>query len=118
MLGSKENKDKDANVSESRSNEKDPVVDLKDKEVYVLPKEKDFIVDHKEKGNDSIIDNKTKDLKETNKKDKDPYYGKTDKFYTGDTHHNKEKDFTPTRQNNLSVVIIKEVRDDRVGPVK
>ena len=120
LLSSKENKNKDTNVSQTRSNkEKDPLVELKERVPHILPREQDSKVDHKEKENESNVNNnKNKDLKESNRKDKDPYSEHTDKFYTVDTHHNKEKDFTPTKQNNLAVVIIKEVRDDRIGPVK
>ena len=104
------------------------MADHKDKDSYSAQKDKNLIGDHhKEKENESVADNKNKDLnnnatskdsdvKESNRKEKDPYSERTDKFFTADTHHNKEKNFT--RQNNLAVVIIKDVRDDRIESVK
>jgi hypothetical protein len=128
LLGSKNTKDNNRDKEGSTSfalntNEKDPMADNKDKDSHSSQKDKNLIGDHhKEKENESVANNKNKDLnnnsdfKDSNRKEKDPYSERTDKFFTSDTQHNKEKNFT--RQNNLAVVIIKDVRDDRIESVK
>ena len=94
------------------NNDKERILDHKENEAH---KEKDPVKDQTfNKNNNNINDsNKSKEVNKDDRREKESFTEQKDKFSNLDTHHNKEKELSP-KQNNLALLVIKEVNDDRI----